>query len=176
MVQQQFRSIIRRFFEPVSKLINETRNIYFHRHQGSHTKSLDESNFFEYGGDSKVKELIRILEVSDTPLFIKTDCSFKKLNLGHAESTYLPILDLPSSYRFYGELTVELKEGPISTAESSDSEVDDPFALDFTPHIIGTDGSPIESMDGTVATLHILCLSLPRARGADGEDEHPTES
>ncbi|KAJ3401008.1 hypothetical protein HDV05_000727, partial [Chytridiales sp. JEL 0842] len=167
-VQYLFRSVIRRLFEPVSGLIGETRNLYFFRgskkmERIGNNESQDDSS------ESRVNELIRILEWSETPLFIKTDCSFKKANLGQSESTYLPILDLPASYRFSGELALAFSDAPNAQPDSSDSEIDDLYSLDFTPHIIGTSLSPLESVDGTVATLHIKCLTLPR--NSDSKDE-----
>jgi hypothetical protein len=33
---------------------------------------------------------------------------------------------------------------------------------DFSPKSIGTETSPVESSDGTIAILHLICLTLPR--------------
>ena len=153
-IRSQFRAIMRKCFEPVSKLTDEHRNIYYYRPEPS--RSFQSSNNSPYRGNS---DIVKLLEVANTPLFIRMECTFRKTNLHQTEHTHLPILNIPTSYIFSSTTTVDDDENRAIDEESDDDK--DLSALDFTPHIIGTDQSPIESLDGTVATLHLVCLTTP---------------
>jgi hypothetical protein len=73
----------------------------------------------------------------------------------------LPVIKLPTSYRFCG-LDVLRGSGINDGSDSNDEDLNNPTILDFAPHQIGTDDNPLESADGTVAILHLVCLTLPK--------------
>jgi hypothetical protein len=51
---------------------------------------------------------------------------------------------------------------PVSSLPTSYSCTVDGKFYDFSPESIGTKTSPVESSDGTTATLHLICLTLPK--------------
>ncbi|KAJ3100643.1 hypothetical protein HDU97_002036 [Phlyctochytrium planicorne] len=155
-IQKRFKNVLSQWFQPVSKLLNEERNVYFFKPTSKRRQSKN----------SKVKErtveLLRLLDVSETPLLLRVECSFRKASMRSEESTSVPVYTLPVSYYISGQAPYLDSDSDSVNDEASDvSFENDPSALDFTPHIIGTDFSPIESVDGTIATLHLICLSLP---------------
>ncbi|KAI9091450.1 hypothetical protein DFS34DRAFT_325544 [Phlyctochytrium arcticum] len=104
----------------------------------SHSTSASSSQF---------EILFRQLECADTPLFIRTECSFRKRTMMDAEHSHIPVKNLPKSYRINSEDKAPLAEH-LST-------------MDFTPDFVGTYASPVESRDGTRAILHLVCMTIP---------------
>ncbi|KAJ3215399.1 HEAT repeat-containing protein 1 [Dinochytrium kinnereticum] len=159
-IQRRFRTVLTRFFQPVSKLLNEERNVFFFKPE---LRRLDRNASAASRGKEKTVELLRLLEVSETPFLIRTECSFRKSSVRNEESTHVPVFSLPVSYYISGHAPhIDSDLESVVDAVSLESLENDPAALDFSPHIIGTKNSPIESVDGTVATLHLVCLSLPK--------------
>ncbi|KAJ3156501.1 KICSTOR complex protein szt2 [Geranomyces variabilis] len=94
--------------------------------------------------------LSQVLECAGTPLFVRTECSFMKRNMSDADHLQIPAAKLPTSYLLPKERTQQAARD--GRAEST---------LDFTPVAVGTDFSPVQSVDGTRAVLHLLCLTVP---------------
>ncbi|KAJ3027687.1 UNVERIFIED_CONTAM: hypothetical protein HDU68_003328 [Siphonaria sp. JEL0065] len=89
------------------------------------------------------------MDCADSPLFIRTECTIRKGHLSKEEAFQAPAVAIPTSY-----VISDLSSWDIdSTGESM-------FPIDFTPHSIGTPDNPIQSVDGTAATLQIVCLCL----------------
>ncbi|KNC96331.1 uncharacterized protein SPPG_08234 [Spizellomyces punctatus DAOM BR117] len=103
-------------------------------------------------GPLQFNTLFKNLECAETPLFIRTECSFRKRTVSDAEHSQIPVTDLPGSYRLGNENSM--------TTETTE-------VLDFTPEDIGTSVSPIESGDGTRAVLHLVCLTIPQSLRVD---------
>ncbi|KAJ3297928.1 KICSTOR complex protein szt2 [Borealophlyctis nickersoniae] len=194
-VQHRFREALAKRFDSVSTYIGEERNVYFYRPTVAHSLPSSQpptaSTSDTVGPKApptpiagpipatpivaalgqQLEALARLLECSDSPLLVRTECSFRKPNLSDAEHTQIPILALPESYQLPG--TAAGNPSPRSsvtpTSGSPESQgLDD--NMDFAPRGIGTDRSPIESSDGTRAILHIICLTLPRLPVVTGGD------
>ncbi|KAJ3333523.1 KICSTOR complex protein szt2, partial [Blyttiomyces sp. JEL0837] len=159
-IQQQFSFILSQAFESVSHYASEPHPIYFFRNK-SETSGQD-------GAKPPMTENERVsldLDQADTPLFLRTECSFRKVKLSHAEHTHLPIKSLPTSYKVSSE---------GSPTGDLNADADEFSSLDFTPHLIGSKENPIESEDGTLAILHLACLTLPSLDRRHENDEPVT--
>ncbi|KAJ1555438.1 hypothetical protein HK096_009625 [Nowakowskiella sp. JEL0078] len=114
------------FLEVLSKYFQsfeENGNIYFHNPIGQKTEE-------------------QFLICARSPLFLRTEISFSKVETIDAAHSHISLHTLPKSYRVAGD--------------------DDPnVSMDYTPDKIGTENSPIENSDGTKAVLHFCFLSIP---------------
>ncbi|KAI9324421.1 hypothetical protein DFJ73DRAFT_244081 [Zopfochytrium polystomum] len=121
-------------------------------------------NGFAFTGVELLKTLI---ETTYTPVLLRTDCSFQKSKLSQVEHTHLPIVGFPSTYRF----------SSYPNRFSQESDPNEPV-LDFTPHLIGSDEDPLESGDGTMALVHIVCLVPPNVKlnGRDRQMDRTVDS
>ena len=106
-----------------------------------------------------------IFNYAENPLFLRLECTFRKptstgvledIDYAHRTSTGV-LEDIDHTHRDYSFVRF-----PVSSLPTSYScTVDDKF-YDFSPESIGTKSSPVESSDGTTATLHLICLTLPK--------------
>ena len=105
-----------------------------------------------------------IFNYAENPLFLRLECTFRKptvledIDYAHRNSTGV-FEDIDHMHRPKESNFVRF---PVSSLPTSYScTLDDKF-YDFSPESIGTKASPVESSDGTTATLHLICLTLPR--------------
>ncbi|KAJ1562747.1 hypothetical protein HK405_008399, partial [Cladochytrium tenue] len=136
-LQIKFSSILSRRFKAVSEDADQSLHagVYFFNRAGS--PSVTEGSVYESPD-----------RLAAAPLFLRTDCSLRKSSLGDPESVGRTVTCLPTSYRVDGPV-IPGPEGLIYTD-----------AVDFTPHVIGTQDDPLGSEDGTVATIHFVCMTL----------------
>ncbi|KAJ3047028.1 hypothetical protein HK097_000305, partial [Rhizophlyctis rosea] len=173
-VQSRFRAILEEQFEPVSNLVGEDRNMNVYYYRPSFCKPSTETSALT------ADHLIPVLECADAPLFIRTECSFRKSNVYDVEHTQIPVVGLPSGYsvsreknatgwrRASGFSRVDGNQSTTDEKESGETQaVGENVEMDFTPSGVGTESNPIESADGTRAILHIICMTVPRD-GANG--------
>jgi len=124
--------------------------------------------------------LADVFTFAETPLFIKLECTFKKppppptigitreetqqeIQTDETNSTF-------STAKMYSEYQATYVRFPVSDLPTSyECTIHDKY-YDFSPDAIGTSNSPVESADGTSATLHMTCLTLPSI------DEHKKPS
>ncbi|KAJ3035807.1 hypothetical protein HDV00_003388 [Rhizophlyctis rosea] len=179
-VQERFKEIIGEAFEEVAGLVDEDGrgNVYFYR-----PKDLVAS---DGGGELTAEKLVRVLGCAESPLFVRTECSFRKSNVYDVEHTQIPVVGLPKGYCVSRERgSGGTRKG--SNAPSNDGEHDrekegksgdgneevssgggEEPEVDFTPSGVGTESNPIESMDGTRAILHVICMTVPNGNTVGG--------
>ncbi|KAJ3126701.1 KICSTOR complex protein szt2 [Physocladia obscura] len=105
------------------------------------------------------------INCAQTPLFIRTECNFKKNGLSQPEMMKMPVVAFPTSY-------------VISDLSSWDVDENhtDSVNIDFTPREIGTDENPLQNSDGTVATLRVVCLCLIKPSKFDALSDETNEN
>ncbi|KAJ3070347.1 hypothetical protein HDU98_006628, partial [Podochytrium sp. JEL0797] len=126
------RSRLSQYFKQVTCLPNQ-KNMYFYDPDDGSDGCVTPSR----------------LDCADSPLFIRSECSFRKSNLSQSEGVLIPSVAIPTSY-----VVSDLTSWNVVEPE------DDPYTIDFSPRVIGTEESPLQSVDGTVATLQLVCLCL----------------
>ncbi|KAG0236180.1 KICSTOR complex protein szt2 [Actinomortierella wolfii] len=107
--------------------------------------SVSRSGSLDAEAEDALEEMI---ECAERPLFLRLECSFQKPLALQADleksnlksSVTFPVDDLPTSY-------IYKEDG------SPDS--------DYSPSNIGFSSRPVDSTDGTVATLHLVFMTLP---------------
>jgi hypothetical protein len=140
--QTNFQELLGAKFKEVLFSGDKKSNYYYFSPSDIFCDSNEHSN---QSGKRGPKQLINmIMRLSESPLFLRVECSFQKTNSnsnfgkpsGECESTVsFPIDQLPESYVA--------------------------FATDFQPDHIGSPTSPLASSDGTIANLHFICVVLP---------------
>lgn len=99
-----------------------------------------------------------ILGCAQKPLFIRLECTFKRppvsptKDIHEMDEKIFPVSVLPNSYH-------------ITSDEGK--------KYNYEPTRIGTAASPVDSADGTIALLHLVCLTLP-STDDDGSDVSTT--
>ena len=167
-MQTRFRSILEEHFEPVSNLVDEDRNlnVYYYR------PSFCRAGAGAQSGSLTADYLLRILDCADAPLFIRTECSFRKSNVYDVEHTQIPVVGLPGGYSVSREKGAggwrrasgfNGVDGQQPGKDGKENEgAGENVEVDFTPSGVGTESNPIESVDGTRAILHIICMTVPK--------------
>lgn len=92
----------------------------------------------------KPSNLADVVVCAQNPLFVRLDCTLRKPSksgVGFEELT-LPLRSLPVLYQ---------------------GELEDGTDFNFEPECIGSKFSPVDSADGTTATLHLVCMTLPQS-------------
>jgi hypothetical protein len=74
-IENKFHSILGKSFTPVPSVDGKFRNVYFYN-----PKLKAESDIHRKEG-----QLINILECADSPFFVRTNCSFRKMKLSQME-------------------------------------------------------------------------------------------
>lgn len=135
LAHKRFVSVLGHYFELVATNSGQYQNIYCYR--PPFTK-MEQNNSISSSYGEKPTNLIDVIECAQNPLFVRLECMFRKpKENGEFIETSFKFDHLPSLYQ--------------------QNQVDDLFE----PEIIGTDNSPVESADGTTATLRLVCLTLP---------------
>lgn len=96
-----------------------------------------------------------VIECAERPMFLHLECSFQKpltqpadLERAHLKSSVtFPVPDIPVSYVYQEK---------------------DAHPSDYAPSNIGFDSRPVDSVDGTVAILHLVVSTLPMAEDYAG--------
>ncbi|RUS34046.1 hypothetical protein BC938DRAFT_482677 [Jimgerdemannia flammicorona] len=138
-IQDRFVSVLGHYFEPVNSSKDGHRSIFYYRPKNTRVNSKP-------GTTEMANVLHDIIGCAQEPLFIRLECTFKKpptsptKDVHEAEEVTFPVLAFPISYQI---------------------TLDDGSKYDFDPTYIGTGACPVDSADGTIATLHLVCLTLP---------------
>jgi hypothetical protein len=156
-VGKRFKSVFGQYFELVASDDDEFQNIYYYRPPPKR-------------GETAMK-FADVLACAKGPLFIKLECTFKKppppltvdlvRELQKDETTNQDF----SSGRMHNEYQTTYVRFPVSNLPTSYSCTIHGMHYDFSPDAIGTSNSPVESTDGTTATLHMTYLTLPSSIG-----------
>lgn len=138
---QRFISVLGHYFEPV--IISNTKwtNMYCYRPPFA---KVGQKLGLSLSSGEKPSNLADVVVCAQNPLFVRLDCTLRKPaedGVGFTEITF-PLKSLPVLY-----------EG-----ESEDGNI-----YNFEPESIGTKFSPVDSADGTTATLHLVCMTLPQS-------------
>ncbi|KAI8095414.1 hypothetical protein BDF21DRAFT_373586 [Thamnidium elegans] len=138
---QRFISVLGHYFEPV--IISNTKwtNMYCYRPPFA---KVGQKLGLSLSSGEKPSNLADVVVCAQNPLFVRLDCTLRKPadnGVGFTEITF-PLRTLPVLY-----------EG-----ESEDGNM-----YNFEPESIGTKFSPVDSADGTTATLHLVCMTLPQS-------------
>jgi hypothetical protein len=147
--KEKFFAVLSHYFEPAADFDgDESQKIYYYR-PNFKKPSLDNESASDIAGN-----FLDVFSYAENPLFLRLECTFRKQTknsrVDHVHGNYEP--EEPSFVKF-----------PVSYLPKSYSCTVDGKSYDFSPESIGTEISPIESSDGTTATLHLICLTLPRA-------------
>lgn len=113
--------------------------------------SIDNENAADIAGS-----FLDVFNYADNPLFLRLECTLKK----PASTRVLENIDY--AHRDYRPGESSFVKFPVSSLPTSYSCTVDGKFYDFSPESIGTKTSPVESSDGTTATLHLICLTLPK--------------
>lgn len=138
---QRFISVLNHYFEPV--IISNTKwtNMYCYRPPFAKVgQKLGRS----LSSGEKPSNLADVVVCAQNPLFVRLECTLRKPaenGVGFTETTF-PLKSLPVSY---------------------EGESEDGNTYNFEPESIGTKLSPVNSADGTTATLHLVCMTLPQS-------------
>ncbi|KAG9304991.1 hypothetical protein G9A89_007394 [Geosiphon pyriformis] len=143
----KFMGILGHYFEPVTFIDYDLQNIHYYRPIIKKNTNFVEQDGVPYNWEN----FADVFSCAQDPLFIRLECTFKKappmfkashpgFQLEDANFVRFPVRTLPTSYS---------------------CTVDGKF-YDFSPESVGTEASPVASSDGTTATLHIICLTLPQ--------------
>ena len=134
---QRFISVLGHYFEPV--IISNTKwtNMYCYRPPFA---KVGQKLGLSLSSGEKPTNLSDVVVCAQNPLFVRLEYTLRKpTEHGFVTATF-PLQSLPASY-----------EGK--------TEEDD----NYEPESIGTKFSPVDSADGTTATLHLVCMTLPQA-------------
>lgn len=134
LAHKRFVSVLGHYFEPVTTNNGQYQNIYCYR--PPFTKI--EQNHGASSLGEKPTNLMDVIECAQNPLFVRLECMFRKQKQnGEWIETSFKFDQLPSLYQ------------------------QDQVDMNYEPEVIGTDKSPVDSADGTTATLRLVCLTLP---------------
>jgi hypothetical protein len=156
-VHRKFVAILGHFFEPANFSGDEMQNIYYYR---PNLKKLNLSADTHENVADIAGSFLDIFNCAENPLFLRLDCTFRK----QTTSTHV-LDDIDIFTHTHGDFEREgscFVKFPVSSLPTSYSCIVNDKFYDFSPESIGTKTSPIESSDGTTATLHLVCLTLPR--------------
>ncbi|KAJ2955540.1 hypothetical protein NQZ79_g8467 [Umbelopsis isabellina] len=144
-VHQRFLTILGHYFEPVNTTNGSRPSMYCYRPPFARFGYRNSSN------DEKIRNLLDLSAYFQNPLLIRLECTFSKASAEGKDKVdvTVPITHLPSSY------DVKTGDGKVYTLQ---------------PDGIGNEQSPVASTDGTTATLHIICLTLPWMQ--EDRDDH----
>ncbi|KAI9279991.1 hypothetical protein BY458DRAFT_337791 [Sporodiniella umbellata] len=138
-INQRFVSVLGHYFEPVIISNSEWTNIYCYRPPFA---KVGQKLGLSLSSGEKPTNLADVVICAQNPLFVRLECTFcRPTSNGFSEITF-PLDALPSLYT---------------------GQLDDGASYNFEPAAIGTDSSPIASADGTTATLHMVCMTLPQS-------------
>lgn len=138
---QRFISVLGHYFEPV--IISNTKwtNMYCYRPPFA---KVGQKLGLSLSSGEKPSNLADVVVCAQNPLFVRLDCTLRKPKedgTGFIETTF-PLKSLPVLY---------------------EGETEDGKTFNFEPESIGTKFSPVDSADGTTATLHLVCMTLPQS-------------
>ncbi|RIA95235.1 hypothetical protein C1645_803115 [Glomus cerebriforme] len=152
-VNQKFVAVLGHYFEPANFVGDELQDTYYYRpnFKKPNSLSIDNENTADIAGS-----FLDIFNYAENPLFLRLECTFRK-----PTSTRV-LEDIDHAHRDYGPEESSFVKFPISSLPTSYSCTVDGKFYDFSPESVGTETSPVESSDGTTATLHLICLTLPR--------------
>ncbi|CAG8503793.1 2965_t:CDS:10 [Ambispora gerdemannii] len=156
-VYQKFISVLGQYFEPATFIDPELQNIYFYR---ASIKKANAQSLEKDMAPDLLGNFAEIFTCAENPLFIRLECTFKKAAVPALDTEFQLHKDFQSE-----EASVlgdaNFVKFTVSTLPTSYSCIVDGKFHDFTPRSVGTEESPVASTDGTTATLHIICLTLP---------------
>ncbi|GES90461.1 KICSTOR complex protein SZT2-like isoform X1 [Rhizophagus clarus] len=154
-VYQKFVAVLGHYFEPANFVEDEDelQNIYYYRpnFKKPNSLSIDNENVADIVGS-----FLDVFNYAENPLFLRLECTFKK-----PASTRV-LEDIDYAHRDYRPEESSFVKFPVSSLPTSYSCTVGGKFYDFSPESIGTKTSPVESSDGTTATLHLICLTLPK--------------
>ncbi|CAO3632420.1 unnamed protein product [Cunninghamella echinulata] len=134
LAHKRFVSVLGHYFEPVTTNNGQYQNIYCYR--PPFTKIEQNHGVSSLG--EKPTNLMDVIECAQNPLFVRLECMFRKQKQnGEWIETSFKFDQLPSLYQ------------------------QDQVDMNYEPEVIGTNESPVDSADGTTATLRLVCLTLP---------------
>ncbi|KAI8327471.1 hypothetical protein EDC96DRAFT_531823, partial [Choanephora cucurbitarum] len=138
---QRFISVLGHYFEPVVISNSKWNNVYCYRPPFAKT---GQKLGLSLSSGEKPNNLTDVVVYAQNPLFVRLELSLKKPHISGIgfECVTLPVKSLPTSYG---------------------GQTEDGASFDFEPESIGTTFSPVDSADGTSATLHLVCMSLPQS-------------
>jgi hypothetical protein len=135
----RFISVLGHYFEAVTISDKKWTNIYCYRPPFA---KVGQKLGLSLSLGEKPSNLADVVACAQNPLFIRLDCTLRRPGPdGFTEITF-PLNNLPVLY-----------EGETETGE----------VYNFEPESVGSDMSPIDSADGTTATLHLVCMTLPQS-------------
>ncbi|CAJ0636138.1 1162_t:CDS:10 [Entrophospora sp. SA101] len=156
-VYQKFVAVLGHYFEPVSFDGDGLFNVYYYRplfKKSNNSTSIETTNNNSSIIGDIAENFLEIFNFAENPFFLRLECTFKKQS---------PVFDtlVPSTQNNF-----ELKETnhikfPVRSLPTTYSCTINDKYYDFSPESIGTQSSPVESSDGTTATLHLICMTLP---------------
>lgn len=138
---QRFISVLGHYFEPVIISNSKWTNMYCYR--PPFAKAGQKLGLSLSSGE-KPTNLADVVVCAQNPLFVRLDCTLRKPaknGVGFEEITF-PLKSLPVSY---------------------EGEAEDGNSYNYEPEMVGNKFSPVDSADGTTATLHLVCMTLPQS-------------
>ncbi|CAG8534715.1 5243_t:CDS:10, partial [Dentiscutata heterogama] len=163
-IYQKFVAVLGYYFEPVTFADCESENSYYYYRPPFKKSSNSSADTHDYVTDIP-GSFLETFTCAENPLFIRLECIFRKptKTIPKTEDTNLNHIG-PDAGKTEPDKFVQF---PISILPTSYSCVIDGISCDFSPESIGTDVSPVESSDGTKATLRLICLTLPQFHEAN---------
>ncbi|KAI8997741.1 hypothetical protein BDB01DRAFT_902076 [Pilobolus umbonatus] len=140
-VNQRFVSVLGHYFEPVIISNSKWSNMYCYRPPFA---KVGQKLGLSLSSGEKPSNLADVVVCAQNPLYVRLDCSLRK-----------PC----NNIKGYTEITFPLRNLPVLY----EGETEDGQAYNFEPDSIGTIYSPVGSADGTTATLHLVCMTLPQS-------------
>ncbi|CAG8506046.1 8847_t:CDS:10 [Ambispora leptoticha] len=171
-VNQKFITVLGRYFEPATFIDPELQNIYFYRAPIKRANvQISQSPEKDMAPDL-LGNFEEIFTCAEKPLFIRLECTFKKAAAPVLDTEFQLNKDFLLEDAHVLDTDFQLHKGyqledanfvkfTVSTLPTSYSCTVDGKFYDFSPKNVGTEESPVASTDGTTATLHIICLTLP---------------
>ncbi|CAG8800465.1 11153_t:CDS:2, partial [Racocetra persica] len=158
-VSQKFVAVLGHYFEPVIFADGELENCYYYYRPPFKKSSNPSIDVHEYVADIP-GGFLETFSCAEDPLFIRLECILRK------PAKPIPKTENTSQNNIgSGVEKIEFDkfvQFPTSGLPTSYSRTIDGRLYDFSPESIGTDASPVESSDGTTATLRLICLTLPQ--------------
>jgi hypothetical protein len=138
---QRFISVLGHYFEPVIISNSKWTNMYCYRPPFA---KVGQKLGLSLSSGEKPSNLSDVVVCAQNPLFVRLDCTLRKPaenGVGFEEITF-PLRSLPVLY---------------------EGEAEDGSVYSYEPESVGTKFSPVDSADGTTATLHLVCMTLPQS-------------
>ncbi|KAG2219749.1 hypothetical protein INT45_007788 [Circinella minor] len=150
--QQRFSSVLEHHFEPVMYSKRKRQFIYCYR--PAHVKIGQHNKQDLAGGNGKLTKLADIVISAQCPLFIRLEYTLR--NPKYSTTKTFPLEFLPTSYNEGDHNNIGANEEQQQQHGSRGN--------DYEPIDIGSLESPVASVDGSSATVRLVCMTIPQTK------------